>query len=61
MSEDLVVADLEVLSNEACARAEGRGTSCGDWIYDDAVCTFTEGRDARSPVSSHFPTLRRTT
>ena len=46
MSDELMIVDLQVISNEDCEEAKGGGVSYKNWIYDDMLCTYTEGQDA---------------
>ncbi len=46
VSDDLMIVDLEVISNERCESANGGDTSYEGWIYDDMICTYTRGHDA---------------
>ena len=50
VSERLMITDLEVISNSECKsmtkQKDGQAVSYNDWIYDDMLCTFTEGQDA---------------
>ena len=50
VSDKLLIVDLEVISNQQCKsmtkQKDGQAVSYNDWIYDDMLCTFTEGQDA---------------
>ena len=46
VSEELLFVDLNVLSNEVCGKARGGDVSYDTWIFDDMLCTYTQGRDA---------------
>ena len=50
VSETLMITDLEVISNQQCKsmtkQKDGQAVSYNDWIYDDMLCTFTNGQDA---------------
>lgn len=42
----LMAVDLEVMSNRDCRDAERDEFSYERWIFDDMLCTYTEGKDA---------------
>jgi len=50
VSETLMITDLRVISNQQCKsmtkQKDGQAVSYNDWIYEDMLCTFTEGQDA---------------
>jgi trypsin len=46
LSDELMVVDVEVISNSECDAAERGGDSYDGDIKDSMVCTFTNGQDA---------------
>lgn len=46
LSDELMVVDVEVISNDECEAAERGGDAYDGWIKDSMVCTFTNGQDA---------------
>ena len=46
LSDELMVVDVEVISNDECEAAEKGGDAYDGWIKDSMVCTFTNGQDA---------------
>lgn len=58
VSDELMAADLEVISNKRCKKADGvvdgRDISYENWIFNDMLCTFSEGKDACQGDSGKF-------
>jgi len=46
LSDDLLVTDVEVISNQDCKDMKKSGEKYGGWIYDDMVCAYAKGQDA---------------
>ena len=46
LSDQLLITDVEVISNDECSDIERGGESYGNWIYDDMLCADTNGQDA---------------
>lgn len=46
LSEELLVVDLQVISNNQCEAAEQGGDKYAGWIYPSMLCTYTKGQDA---------------
>jgi len=44
--DELMIVDLQIISNEDCENAEEGGKGYRNWIFDDMLCTFTDGHDA---------------
>mmetsp|Transcript_26238 Transcript_26238/g.54805 ORF Transcript_26238/g.54805 Transcript_26238/m.54805 type:complete len:176 (-) Transcript_26238:2025-2552(-) len=54
VSDALMIVDLEVISNGECEKASGGDTSYANWIFDDMICTSTEGHDACQGDSGEY-------
>ena len=44
--DQLLIADVEVISNEECSDIKRDGESYGNEIHDDMICADTRGKDA---------------